>query len=298
MVDTNGRAAQATAPVNVRYDRSALSYANSFDSPLRSRVIRTIEWMTGKISVIRMIRQFERRGPYLGQEFWTTALDVLGVDITTPEEQLAKIPQTGPVILVANHPHGMVDGMVLAEIIGRRRLDYKILTRSLLTQIDTVASQFLIAVPFPHHSDAQERMVEMRRKAMEQLKRGGMVALFPSGVVATSKTMFGPVVEEDWNVFTAKMIRNSGATVVPCYFHGANSRWYQMAHQISPTLRQSLLIHEIVRSKDTEFRPIIGDPITPEDWSDRISDPRQFMAWLREETLALGQRVGTGASPR
>ncbi len=277
----------ATKANPVHYDRGVLSYATSFDSPLRSGLIRSIEWMTGKLQVVRMIREFERRGPYQGQEFWTSALDVLGVDIQTPPEELARIPETGPVVFVANHPHGMVDGMVMAEIIGRRRLDYKILTRSLLTEIDTVASQFLIPVPFPHHVDAQQRMVEMRHAAMSHLDKDGLVALFPSGVVATSESLFGPAVETEWNVFTAKMIRKSGATVVPCFFPGANSRAYQMAHQVSATLRQSLLIHEIVRSRNTVFRPIIGDPITSDQWADKAAEPRSFMAWLRAQTLAL-----------
>ncbi len=274
-------------PKPVHYDRGVLSYATSFDSPIRSGFIRSVEWMTGKLQVVRMIREFERRGPYQGQEFWTSALDVLGVDIQTPAEELEKLPASGPVVFVANHPHGMVDGMVMAEIIGRRRLDYKILTRSLLTEIDTVASQFLIPVPFPHHDDAQQRMVEMRRAAMDHLNEAGVVALFPSGVVATSQSMFGPVIETEWNVFTAKMIRKSGATVVPCFFPGANSRAYQMAHQMSATLRQSLLIHEIVRSRNTVFRPVIGDPITPDEWASKSDDPRAFMAWLRDQTLAL-----------
>ena len=264
-----------------------LSYATSFDSPLRSTLIRSIEWMTGKLSVMRMIREFERGGPYQGQEFWAACLRVLRIDLATPPAQLAHIPRTGPVVLVANHPHGMVDGMVMAELISRRRSDYKILTRSLLTSIDTVASQFLIPVPFPHHPDAQEDMVAMRRAAMDHLAQGGLVALFPSGVVATSDTAFGPVIEREWNVFTAKMIRTSGAQVVPCHFAGANSRLYQIANQISATLRQSLLIHEIVRSRGTTFAPVIGPPVDPEEIARRIGDPRQFMAWLRALTLDL-----------
>ena len=282
----------AVGGVRPAYDRRALSYASTFDSPLRSSVIRGVEWMTGKIAVIRMIREFEQRGPIEGHRFWTEALDVLGVDIRTPEQELRHIPRTGPVVLVANHPHGMVDGMVMAELIGRRRLDYRILTRSLLTGIDTTASQFLISVPFPHQADAQERMVEMRRKAMAHLQDGGLVALFPSGVVATARSFFGPAEEAEWNVFTAKMIRLSGASVVPCFFPGANSRAYQIAHQLSSTLRQSLLIHEIVRSRGATVRPVIGESLSPADLVPQINEPRSFMAWLRARTLALGEASG------
>lgn len=282
----------------VVYDRSALSYATSFDSPVRQAFIRTVEWLTGKATVVRMVRSFERDGPAQGQAFWGATLRAQGINVATPAAQIARIPAKGPVVLVSNHPHGMVDGMVLAELIGRRRLDYRILSRSLLTSLDPEASRFMIPVPFPHQPDAQERMIEMRRRAMDHLAQGGLVALFPSGVVATSPGLFSSVAEAEWNVFTAKMIRVSGATVVPCFFQGANSRAYQIANRISPLLRQSLLLHEIVRTRNSTFAPVVGDAIPFDDLKARMGDPRALMAWLRARTLALGQRVGTGTSPR
>ena len=122
---------------------------------------------------------------------------------------------------------------------------------------------------------------------MGHLKEGGVVCLFPSGVVASSETWWGPAVEAEWNVFTAKMIRRSGARVVPVHFSGHNSRWYQIANKISPTLRQGLLIHEIVHAFDKPQRPVIGRPIPPSEWEDKAGDPRKFMAWLRDHTLSL-----------
>ena len=279
---------QATEPVRGKiYNRSALTYSETFEDPKKRFAIKAMEWMTGKISIIRMIREFERRPAVSGTKFWRACLDVMRIELRTPQEQLANIPEKGPVIIVANHPHGMVDGMIMAELIGRRREDYRILTRSLLTGIDLEAASFLIPVPFPHEADAQEKFLEMRRQAMSHLKGGGVIALFPSGGVAASETMFGPVIEGEWNVFTAKMIRTSGAKVVPVYFTGANSRIYQIANQISATLRQGLLIHEIVKSCGKPQAPIIGAPFAEDDIKSRISNPRDFMAWLREQTIGL-----------
>jgi putative hemolysin len=271
------------------YDRRSLTYSNTFDDPVKRNMIRGVEWLTGKITILRRIREFERRGTPSGQAFWRACLDVMGVELTTPADQLAHIPRSGPVVLVANHPHGLVDGMILADMVGRVRQDYRILTRSILTGIDESAANFMIPVPFPHEEDAQRKMIEMRGRAMDHLKTGGLVALFPSGVVASSDSLFGPAVEREWNVFTAKMIRTSGATVLPVYFPGSNSRWYQMANRISPTLRQGLLLHEIVHSMDRPQAPIIGQPILPAEMAARIGDPRAFMAWLRDVTLALGR---------
>ena len=269
------------------YDRRSLTYANSFPNPWVRGTIKTIEWLTGKISVLRRVRQFERMGEVSGQDFWHATMRVMGIDLLTPQEQLDRIPAEGPVVLVANHPHGLVDGMILADLIGRRRADYRILARALLTGLDESAAGYMIPVPFPHEPDAQEKMLAMRAEAMEHLTSGGLVALFPSGSVAAADTMFGPAVEGEWNVFTAKMIRTSGATIVPCYFTGSNSRWYQIANKISPILRQGLLIHEVVHAFDKPQAPIIGKPITPDEWQGRIAKPRDFMAWLRERTLSL-----------
>ena len=269
------------------YDRGALTYSNTFDSPVKRTIIKTIEWFTGKIHIIRMIRKFEKQGKFHGQAFWRGALDVMGIDLITPQEQLDRIPKTGPVVIVANHPHGMVDGMVFADLIGRVRTDYRILTRAFLTDIDEDAAQFLIPVPFPHEEDAQAKMVEMRRQAMAHLKDGGVIAVFPSGVVASSNTMFGPMIEDEWNLFTAKMIRMSGARVVPLFFPGSNSRWYQIANQISPTLRQSLLIHEIVNACGKPQKPIVGHPFDEDEVRERLQDQRACMDWMREVTLNL-----------
>ena len=295
MVDTvqnssnRARSAPETDTIEV-YDRRTLTYANSFDDAWTGFAIRAIEWMTGKLTILRMVNKFEKNNAkYRGQEFWRGALDTMGIDLLTPEEQLANIPKEGPVIVVANHPHGMVDGMIFADLIGRVRQDYRILTRSVLTGLDEAATSFMIPVPFPHDPDAQRKMVDMRANAMDFLAQGGVVALFPSGVVMSSDSWWGPPIEREWNVFTAKLIRKSGAKVVPLYYPGRNSRAYQIACQVSPILRQGLLLHEIVRSCNKPQAPVVGKPLTAEQMAPLQTDPRGFMAWLRQHTLDLGK---------
>lgn len=276
----------------MRYDRRSLTYSTSFEDPVKKAIIRAMEWSTGKLTILRMIREFERRAPPQDADFWAACLDVMRIEVTTPDAQVRRIPAEGPVVLVANHPHGMVDGMVLGHLIARRRQDYRILTRSLLTAIDEVASRFLLPVPFPHDPDAQRKSVAMRAEAMDHLGSGGLVSLFPSGVVASSETMFGPALEAEWNVFTAQLIRRSGARVVPVFFPGANSRRYQMANRLSATLRQGLLLHEIVHACGHPQRPVVGAPVAESDMALLKSDPRGFMQWLRAHTLALGAQQG------
>lgn len=268
------------------YDKRRLSYANTFENPIQATIIRTMEWLTGKITLLRLIREYERGERTLGQAFWGRALGLLDIPLTTPDEQIAQIPKTGPVVIVANHPHGLVDGMVLAELVGRVRTDYKILTRAILTGADEV-DPFVIPVPFPHEADARERNLEMRKRAMSHLKGGGVVVIFPSGAVANSETFFGPAEEAEWNPFTAKMIQRSGAVVVPVRFPGQNSRAYLIANKLSATLRQGLLIHEVVHARHKPQAPIVGTVIGRDEIESWSTNSRGFMAWLREKTLSL-----------
>jgi len=280
------RGVPGTPVASQPYDKRKLSYAGTFPNPWKAGTIRTMEWATGKLTLLRMIRRFEAIGVPQGQAFWAQALQVMGIALETPAAEIARIPRDGPLIVVANHPHGLVDGMVLAALIGQVRQDYKILTRSLLTEVDEIR-QFMIPVPFPHEDDAQERSLDMRRQAMAHLAAGGVVALFPSGAVASSDTLMGPAVERPWNPFTAKMIQRSGAAVLPVRFPGQNSRAYQIAARLSATLRQGLLLHEVVHATGRPQAPVVGRVLPPADLRAWANDPRGLMGWLRATTLAL-----------
>ncbi len=277
----------APLPLDVQpYDRRKLSYANTFENPLQRITIQTIELLTARLRILRRIRKFEAQGVPFGQPFWKQALDTMGIKLLSPEEQIARIPKDGPIVVTSNHPHGLVDGMILGELIGQVRTDYKILTRSLLTGVAEI-DQFMIPVPFPHEPDALEKNLWMRKQAMDHLKNGGIVAVFPSGSVAASQTMFGPVIEREWNPFTSKMIQRSNAEVLPIFFPGSNSRLYQIANQISATLRQGLLLYEIAHAFNKPQSPVIGHVISRDKISKWSDNPRGFMSWLREETLRL-----------
>lgn len=268
------------------YDGRRLSYANTFDSPFHAGVIKAMEYATAKLRLLRLIRRFEALGVPHGQGFWKQALDVMGIELRTPQEQIERIPREGPLVITANHPHGLVDGMVLAELIGRRRTDYKILTRSLLTGVGEI-DQFMIPVPFSHEENALKKNLHMRQQAMDHLKAGGVIALFPAGVVAASQTLFGPAQEAPWNPFTAKMIQRSQAEVLPICFPGSNTRLYQIANRVSATLRQGLLLYEVKKALNTPQAPVVGEIIPREVINNWSTNPRGFMGWLRDQTLAL-----------
>ncbi len=270
-----------------KYDMRRLSYSGTFTNPFKVLSIRAIEWLTAKVKLLSMIRSFERAGAPVGVAFWSKAIRHMGIRIDTPAQEIARIPRTGALVVVANHPHGLVDGMIMCEMISRVRGDFRILTRSLLTGIPEV-EEFMIPVPFPHEPNARQLGLEMRDLTMAHLANNGVVILFPAGKVASSETWFGPAIEAEWNVFTAKMIRGSGAQVLPIHFTGQNSRAYQIANKLAATLRQGLLLYEIRRALFKPQRPHIGVPIPASEMDKWDGNPRGFLAWLREHTLALG----------
>jgi putative hemolysin len=270
----------------VPYDKRKLSYATTFTDPKKIITIRAMEWMTGKITLLRRIREFERAGVRDGLPFFEDAVRQMGIDLQVTDEQIDNIPATGPLIVVANHPHGMTDGLVMADLIGRKRDDFLVLTRSLISGVQEI-KKFMLPVPFPHEEDSFNESLKMRKTAMDRLKDGGCIILFPAGEVAHSKTWFGPAIESDWNPFTAKMIQRSGAQVLPIFFPGQNTRLYQMANLVSPTLRQGLLLHEVVHTLDKPQAPKIGKALTQDDMKPHMDNTREFMAWLRQHTMDL-----------
>ena len=284
----NTAEAPGATPVNRAYDMRRLSYAGTFKNPFKAGTIRVIEWLTAKIQLLSLIRSFEKSGAPHGAPFWPKAIRHMGIRINTPPEEIANIPKTGPVVVVANHPSGLVDGMVMAEMVCRVRSDFKILTRSLLTGIPEV-EQFMIPVPFPHEDNARELGLQMRDETIRHLKAGGLIILFPAGKVAMSEGWWGPAIEAEWNVFTHKIVRSTGATILPIFFPGQNSRAFLIANKVSDTIRQGLLLYEIKRSLFKPQRPVIGKPIPAEELTKWEGNPRGFLAWLREHTLGLGR---------
>jgi putative hemolysin len=273
---------------NRAYDMRRLSYAGTFKNPWKAGTIRTLEWLTAKVQLLRLIRSFEKSGAPHGAPFWPKAIRHMGIRIDTPEAEIANIPKTGPVVVVANHPSGLVDGMVMAEMVNRVRSDFRILTRSLLTGIPEV-EEFMIPVPFPHEDNARELGLQMRDDTIRHLKAGGLIILFPAGKVAMSEGWWGPAVEAEWNVFTHKIVRSTGATIVPIFFPGQNSRAFLIANKISDTLRQGLLLYEIKRALFKPQRPFVGKAMGAEVLKNWEGNPRGFLAWLREHTLGLGK---------
>jgi len=267
------------------YDRSQLTYSNSFPVWRKRMFILALETLTARFPLLFRMRKWEKN-PNKNPDFWASVMEEIDIDVPVTQDDLSRIPTSGSLVIVSNHPHGLIDGLVIAWLVSRVRQDFKIMARALLNGVQRV-EHHLLPVSFPHEEDAVRKNLKTRKEAIGYVKDGHCVALFPAGTVSTSQTAFGPVVEAPWGTFTSKLIRQTDTVVLPIYFPGSNSRIFQIANRISDTCRQGFLMYEIKRAIGRPQRPVIGTPIGRDVLDKFQNDAEGLMAFLREETLKL-----------
>ena len=262
-----------------------LSYASYFDDPLKRRLIRTVERLSGQPKIKQLYAHYR---DHLAQDvpFFEAAMRLLDLDVQFSASRLAEIPRTGPLVLVANHPFGVLDGLVICWLVSLRRMDFKVLTNSALDGVPE-ARPYILPVDFSGTREALAANVAMRKAALDHVKAGGCVIVFPGGGVATTPRLFDrTAVDDEWKPFTAKLITHSGAHVTPVYFEGQNSRLFQFASHVSLELRLALVFREVRRRMGTALPVVIGETLTPEAIKD-AGKRKGLMEFLRAQTYGL-----------
>lgn len=146
-----------------------------------------------------------------------------------PARHVARIPREGGLLILANHPFGIIDGLLLGDLVQRLRGDVRIITHSLLCQ-PPEAGDVLLPVDFGLRPEARQMSIETRRRAQGWLSAGHAVVIFPAGAVATSvQPRSGPAVDAEWNPFITRLAALPGMATVPVFLHGQNSRLFQIA---------------------------------------------------------------------
>ncbi|MEO1170766.1 MAG: lysophospholipid acyltransferase family protein [Myxococcota bacterium] len=265
-------------------DPSSFTYAAPSDPPLKRAIIQSVEAMTGQ-RTLRDIYMEYRRDTEDADTFWTNAVKRLHLDVRYNPEGLERIPKDGPVVIVANHPYGVIDGIVLAWLMERVRSDFKILVNSVLARAEE-ARPYLLPIDFAATKSAMKMNLQSRADAREMLDKGQMVVVFPGGTVSTAVTPFGRAWDPEWKPFTARLISRGNATVVPIFFDGQNSRLFQLASLAHPTLRLALFFHEARNKMHRPVKLTIGEPLSPAALP--AGDPVALIAELRRRTYALG----------
>lgn len=272
-----------TESVRFSYSRAEQPWANR-------TAIRIIERLSGQPRLERLYRSWAER-PHPNENLFSAAVRLLKLKIETDDAAWARVPTQGPVLFIANHPFGVIDGLMMGHLATRIRPDVKIMTHSLLAQAPE-AKDFMLPVDFGGTPEAQSTSLQTRRRTMDWLSNGHAVVVFPAGGVSTAQRPFtGPALESPWHPFVAKLARMPDVTIVPVYFHGQNSRAFQVMSHIHYALRIALLFRETVRRMGTRIRVDVATPLIPADLPPS-GDRNEIVRFLRLQTLAMKNDAG------
>lgn len=265
-----------------------ISYACSAATRGGRVVIRALENVAGRIRLIRRAQCCEREIAD-GRDFWQVIVDRYGLSLEVARGSLDGIPKSGPLIAIANHPYGILDGLMLGCILSMTLGDFRIVAHRVFRKAEDL-DRAILPVSFDETPEAVRRNVATRKTALDYLAKGGAIGIFPGGTVSTAPKPFTRPLDPVWRGFTAKMIAESDAAVVPLHFFGRNSRLFQIAGHLHYTLRVALLLNEFRVRADEPAEVVVGEPI-PRNAIDAFGgDSRSLKDFLRRKTCALGPR--------
>ena len=261
------------------------SYTDHNDPLLKKGIIRLFEWISGKKELANRYAKAQLLVRHNCWNFWRASLQALEIKLSFDEFALNSLPQNKPLVVVANHPFGILDGIIICYLIEQIRPDFKIMTNSMLCQAKEI-NPYLLPVDFAETKEAMQQNLQSRKAALEHLKNNGTIILFPGGGVSTTQGYKGKAIDFEWKTFTATLIHQSNADVLPIFFHGQNSRLFQWVSQFSLTLRLSLLIHEACNKIGKEIKINIGE-VVPYHSIAHLKNKKVLTEYLRALTYSL-----------
>jgi putative hemolysin len=268
------------------------TYASPELNGLGRGIVRFLEFATGQPRIRRLYEDHAKLArPH--EFFWQDAIDALELDVRPDRDPRAIVPASGPLVVIANHPFGVLDGVILCWLVSQARPDFQVMTHRVLHQAPEVRSRIL-PVDFSGTEAALQNNLNSRRRARELLDNSGALLVFPGGGVARAEGAFGNAVDLPWGTLTAKLALAADAPVLPVFFHGRNSRLFHIASAIHQVLRYGMLFHEVRNKMGRRIDVSMGDVIPPERLQ-KIGDLRAATDFLRTATHVL---AGTAANRR
>jgi putative hemolysin len=219
-------------------------------------------------------------------DFLKNALSGLNVRHSIQPEDLKAVPVDGPTVVIANHPFGGIDGMVLASILLSVRKDVKILANYFLGRIPEMGPLLFQVDPFGSRASVNQNSKSLK-EAFRWVKNGGLLVVFPAGEVSHFRWQTKKIEDPEWNQTVVRIIRRAQAKVVPVYFKGRNSLAFQAAGLVHPLLRTLMLPREMLKKQLRHVRLKIGSVITQKRIS-VIPNDGDLVAYLRFRTYLLG----------
>jgi putative hemolysin len=261
-----------------------LSYANENDPRLKRWFIRSMEGLAGRNRFAGLYDVW--RGSIVGSSarVFGDMLDLLNLSLKVEGAWPPADLPGGPVVIVANHPFGIGDGiavLALAEQLGR---PFRVMIHNDLLKVPEM-EPYALPVSFAETKEALALNMKTRAEAVRLLKEGTTVIVFPAGGVATARKVFGRAEDLPWKMFPAKLIQAAQASVIPVYFEGQNGRLFHLASKVSLTLRLSMLIREFRKLSGSTIAARIGGIIP---WAELDTGDRKTMtARLHEAVFAM-----------
>ena len=269
-------------------DPGNFSYATDEYPKLKKLLIRAVEKMTGQ-PYLKRLYEDHRANLVPGESFWAAALRRLEVTLKYNEDALAGVPQTGALVIVANHPFGVLDGLIISFLASKIRTDFIVLTNAVLDQAEEIRGQ-LLPIDFAETKEALSTNLRSRSEAKTHLMGGGCLIIFPAGGASTTPRPWSrTATDAEWKNFSARLIMGAKCPVLPVFFAGQNSRLFQIASHISLTLRLSLFFKEVYDKIGSEIHLRIGKPIPYKDLDSL--DRTGLMKFLRGKTYELGAEL-------
>jgi len=250
-------------------------------------VLPGIPGFAAKLNPAVEARDLFRRARSAPQGFRLEALLAeINVALEVRPSDLDCIPAKGPLVAVANHPFGVLDGAALGVLLSRVRPDVKVLVSSFLRDISELHEHCIFVDPFDSSSN---RNLHSLQRAVEWLRQGGALAVFPAGEVSQLNVRQGQVTDPVWNHMATRLVRHTGATALPIYFCGHNSAVFQLLGLINPQLRTPMLLQEFPQQRRNKVKVRVGSPI-PAQVIAGIQSDDEATEYLRLRTYLLSHR--------
>ena len=260
----------------------------------RNTALRVLEKISGLERCQQLYDEIENDCKL--EDFLRQALAKASIDYQLSDSSLARVPQSGACVLVANHPYGAAEGLVLFHLLSRVRPDFKVLGNFLLGRVPQLREKLIEVDPFGGKGAARAN-VNPLRQALQHLQAGGLLVIFPAGEVSSWQGPGRGVVDPPWSDTVARLVLKSKAAVLPVFFPGHNGPLFQLAGTLHPRLRTLLLPKMLLKGRKTPLTPLIGNLIPSKKWASFAND-RQLVDYLRLRTYALGlDPVATAAPP-
>jgi putative hemolysin len=219
---------------------------------------------------------------------WQGVLNEMQVDCGVSDADLKNIPTSGPLVVVANHPFGMIEGAILGSLLGRVRSDVKVMTNYLLAGIPELRQSCVFVDPFRNRRAPLQNRRGIR-EALEWLSKGGVLVIFPAGEVSSWDLRTHRVTDPKWSDTAARLARASGSAVLPVYVKGENSLPFHLLGFVHRRLRTVRLPQELLNKRGKTIQISIGSHI-PAAQLAAISEPESATRYLRWRTYLLSER--------